>query len=212
MVVPEAAGVRRIALTGGIATGKSHVRARFEKLGVPTIDADTIARDVVAPGTPGFLAVVERFGPTIVGPDGSVDRRALAAIVFGDAAARADLEAIIHPSVRAAIDDWFASLDPSRHPFAVADIPLLFETGRERDLDAVVVTTCSPATQWQRVLSRDGMTEQEARQRIAAQLPAAHKLARADFVIDTDGPFERTDAQVDDLVSSWRRTTSPVRP
>src|SRR5688572_30483235 len=117
----------RVALTGGIATGKSYVRARFEDLGVPTIDADALARDAIAPGTPGLAAVVARFGPVVLDPDGQVNRAALAAIVFADDGARRDLEAIIHPVVRRAIDDWYRTLDPAT-PFAVAEIPLLYET------------------------------------------------------------------------------------
>src|SRR5688572_26804568 len=99
--------MRRIALTGGIATGKSYVRARFEKLGVPTSDADSLARDVVAPGTPGLAEIVRRFGPDVLEPTGTLDRRKLADIVFADATARKDLEAIIHPRVKAATDRWF---------------------------------------------------------------------------------------------------------
>src|ERR1051325_11534534 len=103
------ARVRRVALTGGIATGKSHVRARFETLGVPTIDSDVLARQVVMPGTAGHASVVRRFGPGIIDGGGAIDRRQLGAIVFADAEARRDLEAIIHPAVQQATDDWFAA-------------------------------------------------------------------------------------------------------
>jgi len=187
--------MKRVALTGGIATGKSHVRAEFERLGVPTIDADTLARDAVAPGSPGLAAVVARFGPDILTAEGSLDRRKLGAIAFSDPAARRDLEQIVHPIVRARTDAWFAALDPA-HPFAVADIPLLYEAGREADFDAVIVTACSEETQLRRVMRRDSITEAEARQRIAAQLPTAEKVRRADYVIDTDGSFEETNQQV----------------
>jgi dephospho-CoA kinase len=195
----ESGNVRRIALTGGIATGKSHVRARFAALGVPTIDSDTLAHQAVAPGTRGLAAVVDRFGRGVLDAGASLDRRKLAAIVFSDPAARADLEGIIHPIVRDETERWFASLEPGRHRFAIADIPLLFEVGRERDFDAVIVAACDPATQLRRVMTRDGLTEDEARQRLAAQLPIADKVARADFVIATDGPFENTDRQVTDV-------------
>jgi dephospho-CoA kinase len=106
--------MQRIALTGGMGTGKSHVRAVFAALGVPTIDADTLARDVVAHGTPGFDAVVAAFGRGILNADGDLDRRALAALVFADTARRRDLEAILHPAIRGAIDQWFASLTRPR--------------------------------------------------------------------------------------------------
>jgi len=187
--------VKRVALTGGIATGKSHVRQLFERLGVPTIDADTLARSVVAPGTPGLSAIAARFGPGILDATGALDRKALAAVVFADADARRDLEAIVHPPVAAATDAWFSSLDGARHGLAIADIPLLFETGRDGDFDSVVVTACDPDTQLQRVMAR-GIGEEEARQRIAAQLPTAEKVRRADYVIRTDRSYDETEAQV----------------
>ncbi len=192
--------MRRVALTGGIATGKSHVLSEFERLGVPTIDADTLARDVVAVGTPGLLAVVSRFGQGVLDDTGALDRRKLASIVFADAAARHDLEHIIHPSVRNAIDAWFTSLGDSPRGLAVADIPLLYETRRERDFDAVIVTSCPVETQVARIIARDGMTEADARARIAAQLPIDEKARRADYVIRTDGTFEETDRQVREVL------------
>ena len=188
--------MRRIALTGGIATGKSHVRAQFEALGVPTIDADTLAHEAVAPGTPGLAAVVARFGREVLAADGTLDRRKLASIVFMDAAARLDLEAIIHPAVRRATDEWFDQLDPARYAFALADIPLLYEVGRDKDFDAVIVAAVDPETQVRRVIDRDGATEDEARRRLAAQLPIDEKVKRADYVIRTDGTFDETNAQV----------------
>jgi dephospho-CoA kinase len=187
-----------VALTGGIATGKSHVRAAFDRLGVPTIDADVLARAAVAPGTPGLSAVMERFGPEIVDSSGALDRKRLGSIVFQDPRARQDLERIIHPAVRLQIDAWFASLAPT-HRFAIADIPLLYETGRDRNFDAVVVTTCEPETQVRRVMTRDGVTEAEARQRIAAQMPADDKIRRATYVIHTDGMHEDTSRRVLDV-------------
>ena len=187
--------MRRVALTGGIATGKSHVRAEFERLGVPTVDADVLARAAVAPGTPGLAAVTKRFGDAVVDASGGLDRKRLASIVFQDPVARQDLERIIHPAVRLEIDGWFTSLAPG-HPFAIADIPLLYETGRDRNFDAVIVTTCEPATQIRRVMTRDGVTEGEARQRIAAQMPTEDKVRRATYVIRTDGTFEDTARQV----------------
>jgi dephospho-CoA kinase len=187
--------MRRVALTGGIATGKSHVRAEFERLGVPTIDADALARAAVAPGTPGLAAVTARFGDAVLDASGALDRKRLASIVFQDPDARQDLERIIHPAVRLEIDAWFTSVAPV-HRFAIADIPLLYETGRDRNFEAVIVTTCEPATQIRRVMARDGVTEVEALQRIAAQMPIADKVRRATYVIRTDGPFEDTNRQV----------------
>jgi dephospho-CoA kinase len=193
-----ASRVRRVALTGGIATGKSHVRARFEALGVPTIDSDLLARDAVATGTPGLAAVVQRFGDAVLAPVGSLARKKLGAIVFADPRARGDLEAIIHPYVREATERWFGALAPAV-PLAIADIPLLFEAGRDRDFDEVIVAACEPDTQRQRLMHRDGLTEAEARQRIAAQWPLAGKIAKADYVIRTDGTVEETNRRVDEL-------------
>ena len=199
-------GLLRVALTGGIATGKSCVLAQLERRGVPTIDADRVARDVVRPGRPAWSALVERFGADICCPDGQVDRARLGSIVFADAGARADLEAIVHPPVRQAIAEWFDAREAeARVPFAVADIPLLYETGREGSFDRVVVTACPPEMQERRIVARDGLPVAEARRRIAAQLPIEHKAARADFVIRTDGTFEETDRQVDAVHEALRR-------
>jgi dephospho-CoA kinase len=188
--------VRRIALTGGIATGKTYVRALLEKLGVPTIDSDTLARQVVAAGTPGFAEVVREFGPSVVLADGELDRQKLAAIIFSEPPSRRALESIIHPRVREAIDSWFASLDPARHAFAVADIPLLYEVDRDKDFDAVIVVAADPDTQLRRVMERDGMAEVDARKRLRAQLPIDEKVRRADNVIRTNDSLADTDRQV----------------
>jgi len=197
--------VRRIALTGGIATGKSYVRARFEALGVPTIDSDVLSRDAVAPGTPGLTAVVNRFGRDVLDGAGALDRRKLGSIVFADPGARQALEAIVHPEVHRATEAWFASLDPARHPFAIADIPLLYEVGREGDFDVVIVAACDPETELRRVMTRDGLSEPEARRRLTAQLPIEEKVRRADYVIHTGGSVADTEAQVTRLWSGLRR-------
>jgi len=197
----ERRGPLRVALTGGIATGKSYVRERFEQLGVPTSDADTLARAVVAPGTDGLAAVVEAFGHEVLNSEGELDRKKLGAIVFTDQARRRVLEEIIHPAVRRATDAWFDHLEPAT-PFAIADIPLLYETGRDRDFDKVIVTATDSETQLRRVMRRDNLQESEARQRIMAQLPIEEKVRRADYVIRTDGPFEETDRQVKELFAT----------
>ena len=185
----------RAALTGGIATGKSHCLARFAALGVPTVDADLLAREAVAPGSHGLAAVAARFGPGVMQPDGTLDRPALAAIVFSDRNARAALEAIVHPEVRRRIREWFVSLPPQT-PLALADIPLLFETGQEHDFDRVIVCACDPAEQLRRLTARTGLSEEAARLRLAAQWPISEKVARAHYVIRTDGTFAETEAQV----------------
>ena len=204
----ERSGVRRIALTGGIATGKSHVRAAFEERGVPTIDSDVLAREAVAPGTAGLAAVIERFGPDMLQPDGALDRQKLAQIVFADPDARRALEAIIHPAVRRATDKWFAALAPPKPPYAIADIPLLYEVGLDRDFEAVIVAVCDPETQVRRVMARDGISEADARQRLASQLPIAEKARRADYVIQTGGSYADTARQVEDVFRALAQPTA----
>jgi len=180
------------------------VRARLESLGIPTIDSDVLARDAVAPGSAGLAAVVRRFGTEVCDADGTLNRKKVGSMVFDDSQARRDLEQIVHPYVREMTERWFALLDPERVPVAVADIPLLFEGGREADFDSVIVTACEPATQLNRLMTRDGLGEAAARQRIAAQWPLQEKIARADYVIRTDGSFDDTDRQIDEIVSRLR--------
>jgi dephospho-CoA kinase len=196
---PETGGPRRVALTGGIGTGKSTVRAAFAARGVPTIDADALARSALAPGTPGLAAVVARFGPGVLDAAGTLDRSVLAGIVFADPAARLDLEAIVHPPVREATERWFASLANRADAFAIADIPLLYETGRDRDFNVVIVAACQPETQLARVMARDGATAADVQRRIASQLPLEEKIRRANYVIRTDGTLEDIDAEVQAL-------------
>lgn len=189
--------VIKVALTGGIATGKSYCLARFVELGAPTIDADVLARQAIAPGTPGFDAVLTRFGRAVEKRDGGLDRDALARLVFSDEAARRDLETIVHPVVYAAIGKWFDGLTSGggRPLAAIADVPLLFETGRERDFDAVVVAACKPEQQLERLVAR-GMTEADAQKRIDAQIPINKKVARSNYLIDTSDTVAQTNLQV----------------
>jgi dephospho-CoA kinase len=192
----------RVALTGGIATGKSVCLRRFAELGAPVIDADALARDAVATGTPALAKVVERFGPSVLRTDGSLDRAALGQVVFADAGARADLERIVHPIVYDAIARWFDDRQADTAAgrvshVAVADIPLLYETGHEPRFDRVVVAACRADQQVDRLVARDGLTEDEARQRLAAQWPIERKRAMADLVIDTSGSLADTRNNVD---------------
>lgn len=202
--------VTRIALTGGIATGKSYVATRLTEAGVPVVDADVLAREAVAPGTPGLAAVRARFGEAVIGPDGRLDRKRVADLVFTNAAARRDLEQIIHPAVRASIEAFFAGLAPET-PFAVADIPLLFETGRARDFDAVVVAACPRALQVERVMARDAASREDAERRMAAQWPIDDKVPLADYVIWTGVSAAETDWQVAHLVAVLRARFPPPR-
>ena len=191
--------IRRIGLTGGIATGKSYVANKIKDAGVPMVDADVLSREVVAPGTPGLAAVRRRFGPDAVRRDGTMDRVRIAQIVFKDKRARLDLEAIIHPAVQKAIDEFFATL-PKRTPFAVADIPLLFETGRDNQFNAVVVVACPRELQLQRLMERNKLSKEDAERRLNSQLPIDQKVKKATHVIRTEGSFEETDRQVADLI------------
>jgi dephospho-CoA kinase len=193
--------IRKIALTGGIATGKSYVATRLREAGVPIVDADVVSREVVAPGTPALTAIRKRFGPDAVRRDGTMDRVRVGQIVFKDKRARLDLEAIIHPAVVKAINDFFAAL-PKRTPFAVADIPLLFETGRDKEFDAVVVVACPRDMQLQRLMERNKFSKEDAERRLAAQLPIDQKVKKATHVIKTDGSFDETNAQVDALIQT----------
>jgi len=195
--------IRKIALTGGIATGKSYVANRFRDAGVPIVDADVLSREVVAPGTPGLAAVRRRFGPDAVRRDGTMDRVRVGQIVFKDKRARQDLEAIIHPAVQKAINDFFDQL-PKRTPFAIADVPLLFETGREKEFNAVIVVACPRQLQLQRLMERNKLSKDDAERRINAQLPIEQKVKKATYVINNDGSFAATDAQVDALIASLK--------
>jgi len=188
----------RVALTGGIATGKSYCLQRFAALGASTIDADALAREAVAPGTRGLRAVVERFGEGILGADGALDRLALGRLVFADNRERAALEAIIHPEVYRHIRDWFANL-PGATAVGIADIPLVFETGHYHDFDQVVVVACTAEEQLRRLVARDHLPEADARARLSAQWPIAEKVKRAHHVIWTDGGYAETDRQVADV-------------
>ena len=185
----------RVALTGGIATGKSFALSRFALLDVPTIDADVLAREAVAPGSAALEAIRARFGHSVLLPGGALDRAALGRIVFASRAARAELEAIVHPDVYRRISEWFVTLPPAT-PIAIADIPLLFETGHDPAFDRVIVCACHPAEQLRRLMLRDRLPESDARARLNAQWPIEEKVARADYVIRTDGTMSETEGEV----------------
>jgi dephospho-CoA kinase len=200
-------GLLRVALTGGIASGKSTCLARFHELGAPVIDADRLAHEVIAPGTPGFTEVIARFGAGVLTPAGAIDRSALGRIVFADAEARRDLEAVVHPAAYEAIRRWFADLDarPGAARAAIADIPLLYETGRETEFDRVIVAACRPDQQLARLIDRSGLPPDEAALRLAAQMPLEEKARRAELVIDTSGTRADTARQVDEIWKQLQR-------
>jgi len=196
--------LRVFGLTGGIGSGKSTAAALFRERGVPMVDADELAREAVAPGSAGLAQVVAAFGPQILGPDGSLDRKRLGAVVFADAEARRRLNAITHPIVRRLSQERFRALDEQGVTLAGYDVPLLFEVGLDAVLRPVVVVAVSEEAQLQRLVARDGSSEAAARERIASQLPLAQKRQRADYVLDNDGPPEALAAQIDALLGKLR--------
>ncbi|QKS87739.1 dephospho-CoA kinase [Curtobacterium flaccumfaciens] len=197
-----------IGLTGGIAAGKSTVSRRWTEHGAVVVDADRLARDAVAPGSPGLAQVAERFGPSVIAADGSLDRPALGSIVFADPAARKDLEAITHPEVwrlaQQAFDDAEAA-DPDA--VVVYDVPLLAEARGSRPLrfDAVVVVDAPAAQRIERLVEHRGMARDEAERRVAAQASDAERLALADHVVDATGTLEQTIHSADEV---WARITA----
>jgi dephospho-CoA kinase len=202
--------VKTIALTGGIATGKSYVLERFRRRGVPCLDADALARGVMSEGTEATSAIAARFGHDALRPDGSIDRHKLASIVFADACARRDLEAIVHPAVYRAIAAGLRAFESiGDYPFAIVDVPLLFETNHASDFDRVIVTVCTPDLQLARLRER-GIDGDDARGRLAAQWPPEERVRRADFVITTDGSFEETDQQVGAVFDELSRAAARV--
>jgi dephospho-CoA kinase len=189
----------KIGLTGGVGSGKSTVAAVLEKRGARIIDADQLAREVVQPGTAGLAAVVARFGARVVSPDGRLDRAALAEIVFADPVARADLNAIVHPLVRARARKLMA--DAPLGTLIVYDVPLLVENKLADDFDAVVVVEAPRALRIARLIER-GLTEPQARARMASQATDEQRRAIANYVLVNDGSTEELAAKVDDL---WER-------
>ncbi len=204
-----------VGLTGGIASGKSTVGRMFADLGVPLLDADDVAREVVEPGTEGLEHVLEAFGRDLRGPDGHLDRKRLGAKVFGDPEARKRLNAILHPRIAARSAQRLADLTRAGSPYVLYEAALLVENGLHRTLAKLIVVRAQRAAQLDRLIQRDGLSEGEAAQRIDSQLPLEDKIAVADFVIDNDGEREATRAQVvevdrtlNQLFASPRRSDS----
>ena len=173
--------------------------------GIPAIDADDVVHEAFGPGTAATRAVAARFGDRYLKADGSVNRPLLGSLVFGNPDARRQVEAIVHPIVYDTIQQWFAKLN---RDMGIASIPLLYETGRESDFDVVLATICPPELQLQRLLERDGISPEEGMRRIAAQMPAEQKAARANFAILTGGTKAATDRQVDDVLRALRASLS----
>jgi dephospho-CoA kinase len=201
--------VLNVGLTGGIGAGKSEVTRRFAALGATIIDADAIAHEVVAIGTPGLAAVISEFGPDMRAGDGSLDRDRLAALVFGDQAARQRLNAIVHPLVGARVAELTAEVG-QRDPDAIVvhDVPLIVEAGIADRYDLVVVVDAPVELQVERLIRLRGMAEDAALARVAAQATREQRLAIADHVIVNDGDLAALDAQVNDV---WSQISALVR-
>jgi dephospho-CoA kinase len=200
----------RLGLTGGIASGKSAVAGMLRGLGFAVLDADSLAHKLIEPGQPAYYEVAREFGPEIVAPNGHVNRAKLGAIVFADSAKLTRLNAIVHPRVEAAalrqLDEWARS---GTHAAAFIEAALLVEAGYQKILDGLVVTWCRPEQQLERLRSR-GLTEEEARQRIAAQLPLDEKVRYATHEIDCSGTLDNTRRQVQTLAAKLRHL--PAKP
>ncbi|TPQ21962.1 dephospho-CoA kinase [Streptomyces sporangiiformans] len=200
----------KVGLTGGIGAGKSEVSRLLVKHGAVLIDADKIAREVVEPGTPGLAAVVEAFGEDVLAPDGSLDRPKLGSIVFADAERRAVLNSIVHPLVGARSRELEEAA--AQESVIVHDVPLLAENGLAPLYDVVVVVDAAPETQLDRLVRLRGMTEEEARARMAAQATREKRLATADIVIDNDVPLETLERRVREVWAELVRRAQERTP
>jgi dephospho-CoA kinase len=199
----------RVGLTGGIAAGKSEVARLLAEQGAVVIDADAVAREVVAPGTPGLAEVTGIFGPGVLRPDGSLDRPALGEIVFADPELRARLNAVVHPRVGRRMRELERGAGDAG--IVVHDVPLIAENGLAGDYDVVVVVDVPPRVQADRLIRHRGMTREQATARIAAQASRKQRLAIAGIVIDNSGSLSELDRQVGELWTELRRMAKPGR-
>lgn len=195
--------LRLVGLTGGIGSGKSTVGQLLKDEGLPVLDADQIAREIVAPGMPAHAEIVSRW-PTVLAQDGTINRKQLAAIVFSDPAARSALEAITHPRIREQSRKAAAELDQQGHPLAFYEASLLVETGRQNEYDALVVVTVPESVQLARATTRDDEKSAQIKARIAAQLPLSEKIKVATDTIDNSGDLDNTRVQVKALLARLR--------
>ena len=197
--------MRVIGLTGGIASGKSTAARTLAELGARVVDADAVAREIVAPGQPALAEIVRAFGREMLLPDGTLDRKRLGAVIFADAEKRRALNAITHPRIAAETQARLQLLREAGVPVAVYEAALLVENGVHHALDGLVVVVCDEATQLGRLMSRDGYAEADARARMQAQAPVAEKLKAATWVVDTSGPLAETKRQ---LARIWEEILS----
>ncbi len=194
-----------VGLTGGIATGKSTVAEFLRQAGVPVIDADLVSREVVARGQPALAQIREAFGDEVLTPEGALDRPAMRQRISRDPTARRQLEQITHPAIRRAIAEQLGELAAQGHPAAVVEAALLVETGSYREYPVLIVVACAPEVQLARARARDGVSEEDARALIAAQLPLADKISLATHVIYNDGGLDQLEARTREV---WAAITS----
>lgn len=199
-----------VALTGGIGSGKSTVARLLAARGAEVIDADQLAREAVAPGSPALTELTRAFGPEILTPDGALDRAQVGARVFSDPEARARLEAIVHPEVRRLSAERIQDALARGVPVVIYDVPLLYETGLEAGFPLVIVVDAPESVRAARVEARSGLSAAEVRARMDAQLPLAEKAQRADFVVDNGGRLDETERQVDALYQELARRASAL--
>lgn len=198
--------MRKVGLTGGIASGKSTVSGMFRELGVPVIDADLIAREVVAPGSRALGAIVDAFGEGILTEEKGLNRAALGEIVFSEPAKKKVLEGILHPEIIAEQDRRLRDLErEGRTPVAIVDAAVMIESGSWKRFDSLVVVDCDESQQIGRLRLRNGMNEEEAARRVDAQMPLSEKVKYADHVIDNRGSIDDTRKQVEELMKLLSR-------
>ncbi len=205
--MPSPARPLRVGLTGGIASGKSEVAALFRRAGAIVLDTDLLAREVVRPGEPALKALVTALGPAILAADGSLDRRALRQRLFADAGLRQRVEAILHPAIRSLLDRQSAA---AGGPYQVHVIPLLVESGGQNRVDRVLVVDTPEASQVERLMQRDGETEESAQRALAAQATRAERLAIADDVICNDSDLQALERRVAELDRQYRELAEPA--
>lgn len=202
-------GTKVIGLTGNIGTGKSTVAWMFQELGVPILDADQIAHDVLAPKSAAWKMIFQRYGRTVLDNDDVIDRKQLARIIFQSHIERDFLESVIHPHVKEEIEKQVAEVAKNNEPFVVVEVPLLYETGWEKEFDAVIVVRCNEDEEIRRCIEKFGFDREEVLLRLRAQEPLEDKVTKADAVIDNDGTLEETKVQVHRLYQEMKKGKFP---
>jgi len=200
--------MRVFGLTGGIGSGKSTVARLFREEKIPVVDADRISREITSPGKPAYVDIVGRFGEKILLPDGRIDRKMLGAIIFADPGKRADLEAITHPRIAAGIREAVSALASEGHPVAIVEAALIHEKGSQGMFEAVIGVRCGRGLQVERLMSRDGIPQEQALQIVSSQMDPEEKARASDYVIDNSGNLAGTRDQVRALAETLRQAAS----